>query len=379
MLNRDSLIQLADRVNAIDLQNYVRAMGWRRLENIPGDIAIYQRPESELDEILVPQERSFVDYSRRMAEAITFLAEFEHRSVTAVLNDLLLPPSDIIRFTMDSSATKNGTIPLNVGLDFFAGAKKALLASACSVIQPQTFHPRMSRSEAEQFVQNCKFGTETGSFVLSLICPLRISDEQLNLWSDEPFARKVTKLLVNSLQKIVKKIKEDNTEHLLDVSKTPEDVISANLFEALSLMQPLDERSYLNVIPTWSRTEPIKESMPTNIRIPKEYFPIIEKIGQKLRPKETPKGDLFIGKIDALNGKPGVDGRPQGEVIFAFLAEDEILKAKIDLSPEDYAKACDAHKYTQFVELHGVLHRGTRIHRISDHKQFSVRDEKEET
>ena len=72
MWNKDVLLQLTETVNAIDLQNYVQAMGWSRSENIPGDIAIYRRPESESesDEIIIPLDHKFVDYKRRIAEAV---------------------------------------------------------------------------------------------------------------------------------------------------------------------------------------------------------------------------------------------------------------------------------------------------------------------
>lgn len=382
MWNSNSLTYLAEKINALDVQNYARATGWKRVDNIPGDIAIYRRPESEFDEILVPQDPTFVDYGRRMTEVISALAQFENRNILTLLNDLLLPPSDIIRFVVESADTKNGTASLNAGIDLFIGARKALLASACSVIQPQSFHPRMSRAEAEQFVESCRLGTEAGSFVASLICPLNavVSEEtiaQTNFFGQikESFTRKVTLLLVKSADLIVQNIKHDSADQLIK-PRMDQPIISDNLCEALISMQPTGDRSLLKIIPTWSRTAPVTQTIPSVVRIPKEYFPTIEKVAQELRPKEEPKKDLFIGRIDALYGKPSADGLPQGEVTFVtVLPDNEILKAKIDLLPEDYAAACDAHKYTLFVELHGVLHRGTRIHRITDCENFRVRRE----
>ncbi|MBL8151086.1 MAG: hypothetical protein JNN15_14255, partial [Blastocatellia bacterium] len=191
----------------------------------------------------------------------------------------------------------------------------------------------------------------------------------------ESFTRKVTLLLVKSADLIVQNIKHDSADQLIK-PRMDQPIISDNLCEALISMQPTGDRSLLKIIPTWSRTAPVTQTIPSVVRIPKEYFPTIEKVAQELRPKEEPKKDLFIGRIDALYGKPSADGLPQGEVTFVtVLPDNEILKAKIDLSPEDYAAACDAHKYTLFVELHGVLHRGTRIHRITDCENFRVRRE----
>ena len=48
-----------------------------------------------------------------------------------------------------------------------------LLSEAHSVLVPQPYHPRMSRSEAEDFLSRCRLGqTDRGSFVLTVACPL---------------------------------------------------------------------------------------------------------------------------------------------------------------------------------------------------------------
>ncbi len=45
---------------------------------------------------------------------------------------------------------KAATCLLDHGINIFLGTKKAILAAACSVVQPQPFHPRLSQTEAEQ-------------------------------------------------------------------------------------------------------------------------------------------------------------------------------------------------------------------------------------
>lgn len=73
-----------------------------------------------------------------------------------------------------------------------------------------------------------------------------------------------------------------------------------------------------------------------------------------------------------LNGQPGDDGRMQGETTLALLHDEEILKARADLNPEDYQKAVDAHRKAQPVKIWGVLHLGRRIHRVTDISGFSA-------
>ncbi|HNC46531.1 MAG TPA: hypothetical protein PLU80_20335, partial [Acidobacteriota bacterium] len=110
MPNKQYWREAVEQLDPTTLEHYAQATGWRKVENIPDAVALYRRPESELDEILIPKDRSFADFSRQMASVVQFLAEFEDRSVLAVLNDILLPPSDVVRFILEGDETREATI-----------------------------------------------------------------------------------------------------------------------------------------------------------------------------------------------------------------------------------------------------------------------------
>ena len=177
---------------------------------------------------------------------------------------------------------------------------------------------------------------------------------------------------MNSVDHIVNAIKSDLLETLI----TPPDdqfSISANLCEAILQMQPQGEHSNLYVACTWSRTAQVPKEIPSKVKIPKEYFRTIEEIGRQLRPKLESKLNSFVGKISELKGEPDDEGKMQGEILLAFLSEDnEVLKGKLSLNSNDYALACDAHKQSRAVKLQGILHRGIRVHIISDYKDFEI-------
>lgn len=56
----------------------------------------------------------------------------------------------------------------------------------------------------------------------------------------------------------------------------------------------------------------------------------------------------------------------QGEVMLLLLHEDSPLRARADLSPEQYRTANEAHMAGGVVAVQGILHRGRRVHRLSD-------------
>ncbi|MGH9763149.1 MAG: hypothetical protein ACREAC_20170, partial [Blastocatellia bacterium] len=128
---------LVAQVSPLDARNYARAAGWERVNHIPSGIAVFRRPNSEAEEVIIPQIRAFADYNVRMAEVIATFANFEGRPSIQILNDILSPQSDVLRFSLIGQSAQNGSVPLELGLNLLQGSKKALLASACSVIQPQ--------------------------------------------------------------------------------------------------------------------------------------------------------------------------------------------------------------------------------------------------
>lgn len=52
--------------------------------------------------------------------------------------------------------------------------------------------------------------------------------------------------------------------------------------------------------------------------------------------------------------------------------EDEILRARVTLNPDEYAIADKAHMEAAFVLFKGVLHRGRRVHRITHIEDFQL-------
>lgn len=116
--------RLVARINPLDARAYAAASGWLRVPTINGKVAVYSHPKSDLDQLLIPLDVNLSDYPRRMAEVVVNLAEDQGRPAPEVLNDLLLPPSDVLRFTIDEPDSQTGAIPLEQGLELLQGRRK---------------------------------------------------------------------------------------------------------------------------------------------------------------------------------------------------------------------------------------------------------------
>jgi hypothetical protein len=79
---------------------------------------------------------------------------------------------------------------------------------------------------------------------------------------------------------------------------------------------------------------------------------------------------MFAGYVAALNGEMGPNGLMQGEVMLLLLHEETPARVRVDLSAEDYRVANQAHMSGGVVAVRGILHRGRRVHRLSDVSNF---------
>jgi hypothetical protein len=211
------------------VRSYALAKGWQRMPGVNGNIALFNHPQGHWDQLIVPMDESFDDYAKRLGDVVENLAKFESRPVAEVLDDLITPEADILRYRVASQATGRGSIPLLEGVRLLDGARRSLLAEACSVLSPMTHHPRMSRAEAQQLLSACSLGqTERGSYAVSDSCPLRaVEQDQTLLPGSEPFARKTVSTLMRSMSRIIHAIEADTVPNVF-LESQEEPVLSAN-------------------------------------------------------------------------------------------------------------------------------------------------------
>ncbi|MGA2704275.1 MAG: hypothetical protein ABSH35_24655 [Isosphaeraceae bacterium] len=365
----DSLTRL---VTPRAVRVYAEGLGWQRVEGVNGKIAVYKNPDSPLRQLIVPLDEQFDDYGVRTAEAIQRLAEFEKRPAKEILNHLLLPPADLLFLREVSSDAEVGNLPLDHAAQVIDGTRKVLLSAAHSVLVPQPYHPRMSRGEAEEFLSRCRLGqTGRGSFVLMVACPLGLKADLLGP-NGEPFTRRVTSLLMQSLRELSQAADRMQIDDLADTSRHPG--ISANLCESLLLLRPTGERSYLNITVCWSRALlPESRESKREVQLRQEVFDVAEVLAPKLRSVPERRTDRFIGFVDELRGQPLPDiGLPSGEVRFTLFDQGEEIRAKADLDEMYYSFAGHAHLASRVVSFKGVLERLPRLNRIRGVTDFKI-------
>jgi hypothetical protein len=138
------------------LIDYLSSRGWALMISEP-DIAILRKMDDDQEEeIILPRDRSYVDYHHRIMEVIHFLSKYEHRSVDSILNELLLKKWDILRVRISGDQIGAGYISYFDKGIIEEGVRKVLLASARYVLDPGSYYKRLYSSIVEQWMKKCR-------------------------------------------------------------------------------------------------------------------------------------------------------------------------------------------------------------------------------
>lgn len=369
-LDRNALLEILKSVKPREARAYATANGWVRKREDFGGLAVFDHSEKELTQLLIPIESSANDFPLRMLDVVQRVSEFENRPVSEITNDLLNPDADTVRFRI-SDPSVSTDLSLLKGIEVLAGARKSLLSAAHSVLAPVTYHPRLSRREARDFVEQCRLKqTEHGSFVVAVACPLDAVDADGLLDGVDSFTRQTTNALMESLSRMESKIEADE-EASLGVVENGEVPVSANLCDAIAKLQPPTERGFVEVSTTWASTTPNQKlSQREVVRFSEDHFNVIRDVGSRLRPSHKAEVASFAGQVETLNGDLNDAGRRYGEVVLDLLVENELVRTRVELDADDYSKADAAHMKGTPVIVTGELHRGRRTHRLSSVTKF---------
>lgn len=368
------------------LRDYAKSRGWQLVKKmIERRLYVMNHPKYERRQLVFPMDATAPDYTEAVLLSLEKLAVLEERSREAIIKSLIEVGDDALSFRVTSARIDERSIPLSFAASMLSGAQQLLMASACTLLKPQVRHPRMSRSEAQKFIDAARFRhTQAGSFVLNVSCPVMAMDEhvspKLSLMTNDdetPFVRKTTLLIQDSLKQLVSAIESDTLDSFVDELKQSDaPMISSNFCDALVRLHEDDIKNAVEVGITWAPLYPQPEHLNsfTIQRLPEDYFPRIEEVSEELRRTEEDTQDTFVGTVERLNGEMGADGRRSGEVVLSLLLpEGDQARARTILDANQYAQADIAHMQDgKYIKVTGVLQPGRQPRQLTDLTSFEL-------
>jgi hypothetical protein len=346
---------------------YAVQAGWKPVEGVKRPVIVLDHPTDPVTQLQIPTAGSERERLFLMAEAVRELAATEKRSPSEVLQDLLLPPADILRLAVESRDAEAGSLPLEEGLRLFAAGRDLLLAAACSAHQPQAYYLRQTFAPAQAFLRGCRVGqTERGSFVATILAPAipdvgpSLYDGQLPFdLEQEPYERQVTLLLMQALQTVRGALDHGKPEEVLQGVSAG---VSANLLDALAALSPADVHAVIQVGISWSRTRPrVPTTLPQRVAFAQPEMTIVQQAGRRLREGIQPRRERVEGPILTLQAEPAqLYEEFQGRVTIRTLVAGRAARVRFVLHQADFARACEALRDHRPVAATGILQRDAR-------------------
>lgn len=375
----------------INVRDYAKEQGWVLDQNMAQTRRLYVMTNANFPkrQLVFPMDTNVPDYSEAVMLVAEKMAGMEKVSVEKMLDRLTAVGDDSISFRIATDRLDEDSLPLSFVSSIVTGAEQLLLASACSVLKPQAHHPRLSRTEAQSFLENSKFRhTKPGSFILQVSCPVNALDFQtphLNEASETselPFVRQATLALGTAVQSLITAIEADSLEGLVTSAKNGENtLVSSNLCEALARFGDESLKNSLDIVIEWApiAPRPARFSRATTLRIQRDYFPRILEVGRELRSIGREVNDVFIGTVERLDGEMGPDGHRSGTVTLSILtSEGEQVRANADLNSDQYGMADFAHmKEGVYVLVAATLRPGRQPRQLINISEFELVTKKE--
>ena len=339
------------------LRYYLEAQGWQRTQEYGEHGHVYGRADTDA-ELLVPRSSGLADYERRINELVHFLGELEERTPWAVLRDLSLAETDLIRVQLPDVHT-GPSIPIADAALLLTEAQNLLRAAACSVTKPQRAFRTGRHKEASDYLQTVRMGqTERGSFIINLLSPVPTSlvkAAQPGLFPAEPtppFERQAVRKLDSGLRAVRDAVRQADYGHGISAFEDRvHDGVSANLCSAAANL--VERGRGLVVSISWSLSRP-ESGGRTETRFDASDAPVLDEASRLLKSRQERVDEHIEGYVSRLARDASAT---EGAVTIKTPIDGQLTSVKIVFDHEDYGLVSRAHAERQTVSLEGDLRR----------------------
>ena len=349
-------------VSPLALSAYARSTGWSKTEEYGEYSDVYEG--HLLPEIIVPRTQRLGDYAQVVARLIAIFAQTAEVDEASLYSDLVVSDRDVFRVKADNG-NKDGTIELGHGVALINGARELLLAAAYSLRNPRPVYGTRDNRDAIEFMRRVRLGhTETGSFAVTILCPVVPPEVQLTLLGmgtdNEPAERQTTRRLdqaISAARIATSQAISGQTGVFLEVVS---EGVSANLCEAL--VKVIEPVASVELSIAWARTRP--RSIPRSTSsFAEDDALILREAARSLRSLEARLDERLFGSLQSLRR---FESETDGTVTLRAFVDGKVQLVTAVLSESDYNRAIIAHREDSPVILEGDLERFGQRWRLSN-------------
>lgn len=369
---RDELAKLLRDITPAQMESYMLSHGWFRDGDFKGLASIWHRssPDQADAEILLPSSATSKDFADRMVDAVISMSIFEVRSPITVLKEVMGYFSDLVRIRVFHDDVDAGTIPINDGVLLNIRARD-LMASAVMSTASKRRHFMGKRSpEVKAYIDSLRLGqTEVGSYIVNIIAPTGPIQSDQKSFEDVPLSNIVTSNLASGLEALTLAVDKFSTIGDLTVfDAAVASGASSNMCDALIGLSGAEKKRGFEISITPSHCHQ------TISRIKKYRFDCetIAKIADAsayYKDNYVLPARTIIGSIKRLD-RPLND--EAGTITVTTMIGDTEKHVSIQVGPDEYMRAVNAHKQKTAIQCTGDLHVSARSSKLLNPSGFRV-------
>lgn len=200
----------AERIDPFILMSYLNTKGWVRRKTTPSYYVYRKNFPDSWDEITVPSDNSFSDYTQHILTILETLSKIESRSAVSILSDIVSGnASDGIQYRL-MGGDVSGTAPLEWVLQTLQTGRRISAAAYMDLSEPKNYHK--SLNAGFNATKNAKMGqTAYGSYIIRIIYPF---DGQIDYAANrkgDDFIKRLASKIVESMNTLVMTAVDNDT------------------------------------------------------------------------------------------------------------------------------------------------------------------------
>ncbi|KGQ30005.1 hypothetical protein P375_11390 [Gallibacterium genomosp. 2] len=334
------------------LARYLSVKNWQIAFELEYAIIWQKELVHQILEITLPKP-STEDGDEVLNKALKRLANFEGKTIDTLRLNILNQYTDKLSVRVVGESVKDGTIPLDDGVKLFEKTKHLINALALSAKNKKAiFRSNSGGKNVVEFMSQVRLGqTQIGSYIVNLSYPVENIEvkDQKEIIQAISFSRSVSHNLVNSLKKLKEKITHYENNPTSFAELIPEGV-SHNLCEAIIGLSGSEQQRKVEI--KLQAGEISDEAMPSevNFQFDRNEIKVVQIASKYYQGEYTLPHYEIIGKIVGLHSSNLAEG---GYIQVPCKIENKTVETRIDLSPEQYQLAAEAHKTGQQIRCKG--------------------------
>lgn len=366
-----------------DVTPYLKAKGWSKVIHPNENILVYEGPKDDHGDsiqLVLPRNDDFADFPRRIEELIHTLSLIYEKDEKEIVQEIRSHDKDVLLLRLLSPHI-NGSISLNQSAEFIGELRNFVVYTACHEESPRKYFVK-STAVGKKVADQISLGhTFHGSFGFTIESPLplrsKARDISLSNADTHPMNRRVMRRIFRGVAYIKKSIEEGEIDHL---TSNYMNAFNANMCESMLRLLEYSNLSDMECSfiwsPIWELDEWIEKS--SKIKISANAKEVLESVARELKDEYHAQTVKIHGYIVQLQLKETPDERAHEKtptiVIRGMTETGQEVSVRVELTYEDYRKACDAHRDQRKICIHGTLDKSGKFLLMKQPCDFHVLD-----